>query len=85
MLLELLTNPWVIIIVVVSVIVGNITALKYTANMKVGTMSNDKKDDTEKLKQLDKDKREKINKHMKENSPSDADNDGSSGDSSDGE
>ena len=32
--MELLTNPWVIIVIVLSVIVGNIAALKYTANMK---------------------------------------------------
>ncbi len=36
--MELLTNPWVIIFVVLSVIIGNIAALKYTANMKFGQM-----------------------------------------------
>ncbi|EVU15028.1 hypothetical protein D046_4685A, partial [Vibrio parahaemolyticus V-223/04] len=30
-MIEFLTNPWVIIIVVLSVIIGNIAALKYTA------------------------------------------------------
>ena len=35
-MLEWLTNPWVIIFIVVSVVVGNIAALKYTANMNVG-------------------------------------------------
>ncbi|WP_299694691.1 DUF2897 family protein [uncultured Vibrio sp.] len=30
---EWLTNPWVIIIIVVSIVVGNIAALKQTANM----------------------------------------------------
>lgn len=34
--MELLTNPWVIIIIVLSVIIGNIMALKYTAKMKLG-------------------------------------------------
>lgn len=34
--MELLTNPWVIIFIVLSVIIGNIAALKYTANMKFG-------------------------------------------------
>ncbi|WP_139070926.1 DUF2897 family protein, partial [Vibrio breoganii] len=52
MFLDLLFNPWVIITIVVSVIVGNIAALKYTANMKVGTMSRDQKDDIERLKEL---------------------------------
>lgn len=34
--MELLTNPWVIIFIVLSVIIGNIAALKYTAKMKFG-------------------------------------------------
>ncbi len=29
-------NPWVIIIIVVSVVIGNLAALKATANMKFG-------------------------------------------------
>ncbi|MGF1911054.1 DUF2897 family protein [Vibrio kasasachensis] len=33
--MDLLTNPWVIIAIVLAVIIGNITALKYTANMKM--------------------------------------------------
>ena len=32
--MELLTNPWVIIVIVLSVVIGNIMALKYTAKMK---------------------------------------------------
>lgn len=32
--MDLLTNPWVIIFIVLSVVIGNIAALKYTANMK---------------------------------------------------
>lgn len=32
--MDLLTNPWVIIAIVLSVVVGNIMALKYTAKMK---------------------------------------------------
>ena len=42
--MDLLTNPWVIIFIVLSVIIGNIAALKYTANMKFGQMK--KKEDT---------------------------------------
>ena len=34
--MEWLLNPWVISIIVVSVVAGNIAALKYTANMKFG-------------------------------------------------
>ncbi|MBA5763680.1 DUF2897 family protein [Vibrio sp. 404] len=34
--MDLLTNPWVIIAIVLAVIIGNIAALKYTANMKMG-------------------------------------------------
>ncbi|MFD2180309.1 DUF2897 family protein [Veronia pacifica] len=34
--MDLLTNPYVIIAIVVAVVVGNIMALKYTANAKFG-------------------------------------------------
>lgn len=44
--MEFLTNPWVIIFIVLSVIIGNIAALKYTAKMKFGQM--DKKPDSTK-------------------------------------
>ncbi|MGR5235542.1 DUF2897 family protein [Vibrio alfacsensis] len=53
-MLELITNPWVIIIVVLSVVIGNIAALKYTANMKLGQMDKDRKSDLDKLNELDK-------------------------------
>ncbi|WP_162046880.1 DUF2897 family protein [Vibrio taketomensis] len=36
--MDLLTNPWVIIAIVLAVIIGNISALKYTANMKFDQM-----------------------------------------------
>ncbi|CAM3584555.1 DUF2897 family protein [Vibrio sp. Of14-4] len=36
--MDLLTNPWVIIVIVLSVVIGNIAALKYTAKMKFGQM-----------------------------------------------
>ncbi|NVD06112.1 DUF2897 family protein [Vibrio sp. JPW-9-11-11] len=45
--MELLTNPWVISFVVLSVVIGNIAALKYNANMKFGQM-NKKSDSTPK-------------------------------------
>lgn len=44
--MEFLTNPWVIIIVVLSVVIGNIAALKYTANMKFGQMDKKRKNET---------------------------------------
>ncbi len=51
-MIEFLFNPWVISILVVSVIIGNIAALKYTADMKFGQQK--KKSDLDKLNELDK-------------------------------
>ena len=60
-MLEWLTNPWVIIFIVVSVVVGNIAALKYTANMNVGKADKLKKEsDLDKLNRLDKFNRENL-------------------------
>ncbi|GAD78296.1 DUF2897 family protein [Vibrio ezurae] len=73
MLVDLLFNPWVIIFIAVSVVAGNIAALKYTANMKVGTMSKQQKDDIEKLKQLDAERQKQTNKNLKDKSPADGD------------
>ncbi|MGF1818449.1 DUF2897 family protein [Vibrio alginolyticus] len=53
-MIEILTNPWVIIIVVLSVVIGNIAALKYTAKMKLGQMDKSRKNDLDKLNTLDK-------------------------------
>ncbi|MCY9828397.1 DUF2897 family protein [Vibrio chagasii] len=59
-MLEWLTNPWVIIIIVVSVVVGNIAALKQTANMDLGKTSRGKREsDLDKLNRLDKQNQEK--------------------------
>ncbi len=55
--MDFLTNPWVISIIIVSVVVGNIAALKYTANMKIGQAK--PKSDLDKLNQLDKVRQEK--------------------------
>ena len=52
-MIELLTNPWVIIIVVVSVVVGNIAALKYTANMKFNKMDKKRKSKLDQLNDID--------------------------------
>ncbi|MEW4532082.1 DUF2897 family protein [Vibrio paracholerae] len=49
--MEILFNPWVISLIVVAVIVGNIAALKYTANMKFGQI--DKKSELDRLNELD--------------------------------
>ncbi len=51
--MEFLTNPWVIIIVVLAVVIGNIAVLKYTANMKM-TTSEKRKSDLDKLNELNK-------------------------------
>ncbi len=51
-MIEFLFNPWVISFIVVSIIVGNIAALKYTANMKFGQQK--KKSDLDKLNELDR-------------------------------
>ncbi|EPS0982413.1 DUF2897 family protein [Vibrio vulnificus] len=56
---EILTNPWVISFVVLSVIVGNIAALKYTAKMKIGQVDKLKdKGDLDKLNELDQKKQQ---------------------------
>ncbi|ASJ37965.1 DUF2897 family protein [Vibrio vulnificus] len=56
---EILTNPWVISFVVLSVIVGNIAALKYTAKMKIGQVDKLKdKSDLDKLNALDQKKQQ---------------------------
>lgn len=52
-MIELLTNPWVIIIVVVSVVIGNIAALKYTANMKFNQMDKSRKNELDRLNEID--------------------------------
>ncbi|MBW3694396.1 DUF2897 family protein [Vibrio sp. T187] len=56
--MEFLTNPWVISIILVSVVIGNIAALKYTANMKFKQVEKHKhKSDLDKLTELDKKRR----------------------------
>ncbi|PKF79104.1 DUF2897 domain-containing protein [Vibrio sp. vnigr-6D03] len=51
--MEFLTNPWVIITIVLAVVIGNIAALKYTAKMKF-TPSDKEKSDLDRLNELDK-------------------------------
>ncbi|MGY0075614.1 MULTISPECIES: DUF2897 family protein [Vibrio] len=55
--MDILTSPWVIIIIVVAVVVGNIAALKYTAKMKMGQTS--KKSELDRLNELDQEQRDK--------------------------
>ncbi|HDM8156467.1 TPA: DUF2897 family protein [Vibrio harveyi] len=55
-MIEILTNPWVIIIIVLSIVVGNIAALKYTAKMKFDQMDKSRKNDLDKLNELDKER-----------------------------
>ncbi len=54
-MIEFLTNPWVISAILLSVVIGNIAALKYTANMKFGQMDKQRESsDLDKLNELDK-------------------------------
>ncbi|MDD1792582.1 DUF2897 family protein [Enterovibrio makurazakiensis] len=46
--MDFLTNPYVIIFIVVAVVVSNIMALKYTANAKFGMKQKPKTDDANK-------------------------------------
>ncbi|TOG06463.1 DUF2897 family protein [Vibrio parahaemolyticus] len=64
-MIEFLTNPWVIIIVVLSVIIANIAALKYTAKMKFNQMDKGRKNDLDRLNELDKERYgdDESNKH----------------------
>ncbi len=54
--MEFLTNPWVITIIVLAVIVGNIMALKYTAKMKFDKPTKTSQD-LDRLNELDKQRR----------------------------
>ncbi|WP_063655546.1 DUF2897 family protein [Aliivibrio fischeri] len=60
--MEWLMNPWVIIVIVLSVVIGNLAALKATANMKFGQSRKMKKlqeqDDIDAEKQNTVDKKE---------------------------
>ncbi|SDH51088.1 Protein of unknown function [Vibrio xiamenensis] len=58
-MLDLLFNPWVITIIVVCVIVGNIAALKQTADLQMNLRK--KKTDLDKLNELDKRKQANAN------------------------
>lgn len=56
--MEFLLNPWVITIIVLAVVIGNIAALKYTAKMKFGPMNADtgrkEKSQLDRLNELDR-------------------------------
>ncbi len=54
--MEFLTNIWVITIIVLAVIVGNIMALKYTAKMKFDKPTKTSQD-LDRLNELDKQRR----------------------------
>ena len=56
-IIEWLFNPWVIIIVVVSVVAGNIAALKYSAKVKLDHLDK-RKTDLDKLNELSRQKAE---------------------------
>lgn len=44
--MDILTNPYVIIAIVLAVIISNIMAIKYTANSKFGIKNKDDKEET---------------------------------------
>ncbi|MUJ18686.1 DUF2897 family protein [Aliivibrio fischeri] len=60
--MEWLMNPWVIIVIVLSVVIGNLAVLKATANMKFGQSKKMKnlqeQDDIDAKKQNTVDKKE---------------------------
>ncbi|MDN3682670.1 DUF2897 family protein [Vibrio tapetis subsp. quintayensis] len=56
--MEFLTNPWVITIIVLAVIIGNIMALKYTAKMKFDKPTRASQD-LDRLNELDKQSRDR--------------------------
>lgn len=72
--MEFLLNPWVITIIVLAVIIGNIAALKYTAKMKFGPMNADngrkEKSDLDRLNELDR--AAHPDKHQREEKKKDA-------------
>ncbi|SON50262.1 DUF2897 family protein [Vibrio tapetis] len=55
--MEFLTNPWVITIIVLAVIIGNIMVLKNTANMKFDKPTRSSQD-LDRLNELDKQRHE---------------------------
>ncbi len=59
--MEFLTNIWVITIIVLAVIIGNIMALKYTAKMKFDKPSKTSQD-LDRLNELDKQRRKEEQK-----------------------
>ncbi|ORT50438.1 hypothetical protein ST37_11250 [Vibrio sp. qd031] len=69
--MEWLLNPWVISIVLLAVVVGNLMVLKNTANVKAPKQSKTTSD-IDRLTEIEKQNRQKI--HRKE--PTDPDNSG---------
>jgi beta-lactamase regulating signal transducer with metallopeptidase domain len=59
--MELLTSPWVIIVIIMSVLIGNIVAFKYLTpkNLKSFTPKND---DLKRLLELDKKHQQELKK-----------------------
>ncbi|MBY6198842.1 DUF2897 family protein [Vibrio hangzhouensis] len=57
-MIEWLFSPWVIIIIVLAVVIGNIAALKHTANMKFdqNPKVQSRKQQLDRLNELDKKK-----------------------------
>lgn len=66
--MDFLLNPWVISIVVISVIVGNLVALKHLSKIRFQQMN--KKSDLDKLNELDKKLYPHLSEHTEEESNS---------------
>lgn len=65
-MVEFLFNPWVITIIIVAILVGNLAALKYSAKVTFDAHSkNGNKQDLDKLIQLDKKHQNQLNQDKK--------------------
>ena len=52
--MEFLTNPWVIICIIVAFLVGNIATLRYIGKIDPINRNSDEKSDLDKLNELDR-------------------------------
>ncbi|MDW6001534.1 DUF2897 family protein [Vibrio mangrovi] len=60
--MEFLTSPWFIIIIVISILVGNIAAFKYLTPKNLDSFKGKKENDLDRLIELDKKHQQEIKK-----------------------
>ncbi|SJN54901.1 hypothetical protein VR7878_00982 [Vibrio ruber DSM 16370] len=60
--MDFLTSPWFIITVVISIIVGNVAALKYLTPKNLDKLNKNHKNDLDRLLELDKKHQQEIKK-----------------------